>query len=44
MVLRYTHVDAAHIDDAAAALGMGFPGTTHQLSTTAETAGSAKAA
>ncbi len=36
MVLRYTHVDAAHIDAAAAALGMTIPGTTHQLSTTPE--------
>ena len=33
MVLRYTHVDAAHIDDAAAALGMTFPGAAHQQST-----------
>lgn len=36
MVLRYTHVDSAHIDAAAAALGMEFRGTTHQLSTTPE--------
>ncbi len=44
MVLRYTHVDAAHIDTAAAALGMNFSGTTHQLSTTAENLGAEKAA
>lgn len=34
MVLRYTHVDSAHIDAAAAALGMSFPGTTHPEVTT----------
>ena len=44
MVLRYSHVDAAHIDAAAAALGMEFFGTTHQLSTTAEKLEAEKAA
>ena len=44
MVLRYTHVDAAHIDAAAAALGMTFSGTTPQLSTTPEKLRAEKAA
>jgi len=44
MVLRYTHVDAAHIDSAPAALGMTFPGTTHHVSTTVENTESVKAA
>ena len=37
MVLRYTHVDAAHIDAAAESLGMSFSDTIHPKSTTAQT-------
>ena len=44
MVLRYTHVDAAHIDVATAALGMAMPDTTPQLSTTAKNMDVEKAA
>ena len=44
MVLRYCHVDSAHIDAAAATLGMAFPGTTPQLSTTPEILEAEKAA
>lgn len=44
MVLRYTHVDAAHIDAAAAALDMGFPDATHPEVTTPPMSADEKAA
>ena len=34
MVLRYTHVDSAHVDQAVAALDSSFSGTVHHVSTT----------
>lgn len=44
MVLRYTHVDAAHIDAAAAALEMDFPRTIHLEVTAPKKAAGEKAA
>ena len=44
MVLRYTHVDATHIDAAAAALGMSFSDAIHPKSTTPKTASKTEAA
>jgi integrase len=44
MVLRYTHVDAAHIDAAAASLGMTIPGTVHPKFTTPQAASKNEAA
>ena len=44
MVLRYSHVDAAHIDAAAAALGMSFSDTIHPKSTASQTASNKEAA
>ncbi|WP_419816135.1 tyrosine-type recombinase/integrase [Glacieibacterium sp.] len=44
MVLRYTHVDAADIDAATAALDMGNSGATHREVTAPENSSAAKAA
>jgi len=44
MVLRYTHVDSAHVDQAVAALDSTFSGTIHQESTAPQTASKEEAA